>query len=88
MKKRLQQLAEHAQQVADCANRAIESSSAATEMNALNDAMMAYRSAAVFYLTHPSIADYVRADARKHSPETREAIERIADLIDRLNEPD
>ena len=88
MKKRLQELAERAQRVTDCANRAIETSAAAIEMNALNDAMVAYRGAAVFYLTHPSIADYVRADARKHSPETREAIERIADLIDRLNEPD
>ena len=48
--------------------------------------MMAYRAAAVHYLTHPSIADYVRADALKYSGETRDALQRIAQLIDSLSE--
>ncbi|GMM92240.1 hypothetical protein MTsN3n11_05420 [Qipengyuania sp. MTN3-11] len=55
-------------------------------MRALNEAMIAYRGAAVFYLTQPSIADFVRADALRYDKQTREAMERIADLIDRLNE--
>jgi hypothetical protein len=88
MQQRLEQIAERAQTVADCAKQALQSNASPSAMTALNEAMVAYRGAAMHYLTHPSIADYVRADARKHNAETREAIERIADLIDRLNEPD
>ena len=86
MDQRLSKIAETALHVADCAKRAIETSAATKEMNELNRAMMAYRAAAVHYLTHPSIADYVRADALKYSGETRDALQRIAQLIDSLSE--
>lgn len=88
MESRLSRIADCAQCVADCARKAIESSSATNDMNALHDAMVAYRAAAVHYMTHPSIADYLRADALKYSGDTRDAIERIAELIDRLTESD
>ena len=86
MKSRLLELADRATRVAECARAAEVADGAAHAMTSLNEAMLAYRKAAVFYLTHPSVADYVRADALKYGPEAREALESIATLIDRLNE--
>ncbi|MBX7496987.1 hypothetical protein K3172_14085 [Qipengyuania sp. 6B39] len=50
--------------------------------------MVKYRTAAIAYIAHPSVGDYVRADARRYTGEAREAVERIADLIDSLCELD
>ncbi|WP_390548118.1 hypothetical protein [Qipengyuania sp. MTN3-11] len=86
MEQHLAKLATCADRVAQCARDALASSEGRDEMRALNEAMIAYRGAAVFYLTQPSIADFVRADALRYDKQTREAMERIADLIDRLNE--
>lgn len=84
MERKLKLLASKARDVAVCAEAA-----AAGEDSAMSDllqAMMAYRQAAVAYLAHPSVGDYVRFDAAKYKGETREALERIAELIDRLND--
>lgn len=57
-----------------------------TSFDALHQAMMAYRAAAVGYMAHPSVGDYVRKDALRHQGATRDAIEQIASLIDDLND--
>ncbi|MAH14314.1 MAG: hypothetical protein CMN65_00885 [Sphingomonadaceae bacterium] len=57
-----------------------------TSLDALHRAMMAYRAAAVKYIAHPSVGDFVRADAARYEGETRQAVEQIAALIDQLNE--
>lgn len=59
-----------------------------TSHDELHKAMMAYRAAAVKYIAHPSVGDYVRADAGRYEGETREAVEKIASLIDQLNDLD
>ena len=51
-------------------------------MDALLIAMMGYRTAAIYYLAHPSVRDFVKAQALKYDGDTRDAIERKADLID------
>ncbi len=55
-------------------------------MDALLIAMMDYRAVAICYLAHPSVGYFVKAQALKYDGDTREAIERIADLIDSLNQ--
>lgn len=55
-------------------------------MDALLIAMMGYRTAAIYYLAHPSVRDFVKAQALKYDGDTRDAIERKADLIDSLNQ--
>ena len=40
------------------------------------------------YIAHPSVGDYVRADAFRYAGETREAVEKIVSLVDQLNNLD
>ncbi|MEO1969456.1 MAG: hypothetical protein ABGW87_12180 [Sphingomonadaceae bacterium] len=83
MQNKLLLLAERAEAVAklaaDLAEHAID------DHAELHRAMVDYRAAAVAYIAHPSVSDYVRADALRYSGETSDAIDRIADLIDQLN---
>lgn len=83
MQKKLSALAQCATKIARIANnlRADDTS----DHEELHRAMMEYRAAAVAYLAHPSVSDYIRADALRYDGEAREAVERIADLIDKLN---
>lgn len=84
MKQKLKLLAERATKVAQAAQSArIEKPGG---MEELHEAMIGYREAAIAYIADPSVAQYVRFDALKYDGETREALERIADLIDSLNE--
>lgn len=85
MENSLKALALRARSVAKHADAAAAGD--AESMSELLKAMMAYRAAAVGYLAHPSVGDYVRFDAAKYEGETREALERIAELIDHLNNP-
>lgn len=84
MKQTLQTISRRAQEVATIAAELAEADS--HDHAELHRAMVEYRSAALAYMAHPSVADYVRADARRYSGEAREAVERIADLIDGLCE--
>lgn len=86
MKIKLECLSERAQRVATIAADLAGSNS--HDHTDLHRAMVEYRSAAISYMAHPSVGDYVRADARRYDGETREAVERIADLIDGLCELD
>lgn len=83
MKNKLLLLAEKAKTVAMVAADLSERES--DDHGELHLAMIEYRAAAVAYIAHPSVSDYVRADALKYTGQTRDAIERIADLIDQLN---
>lgn len=86
MELKLQNLSQRAREVAKIAGDLARSQ---TQDHAeLHRAMVAYRGAAIAYMAHPSVGDYVRADARRYSGEAREAVERIADLIDGLCELD
>lgn len=86
MKPKLENLSKHAEAVAKIADDLARSGS--HDHAELHRAMVEYREAAIAYMAHPSVGDYVRADARRYTGATREAVERIADLIDRLSEPD
>ncbi len=85
MENSLKTLALHAREVADQADAAATGDPLST--SEILKAMMAHRAPAVAHLAHPSVGDYVRFDAAKYSGETREALERIAELIDHLNVP-
>ncbi|MBX7532037.1 hypothetical protein K3165_03755 [Qipengyuania sp. 1XM1-15A] len=84
MKKGLDDLAARARDVAEKAIAAKDGKP--TSHDALHKAMMAYRAAAVKYIAHPSVGDFVRADAARYEGETRDAVEKIASLIDQLND--
>lgn len=84
MQKGLDDLAARARDVANKAMAAKDGKP--TSHDALHKAMMAYRAAAVKYIAHPSVGDFVRADASRYQGETREAVEKIASLIDQLND--
>ena len=84
MKLKLEELSRRAERVREVASDLAESGS--EDHSALLEAIMAYRAAVVAYMAHPSMSNYVRKDALQYTGETRIAIERIADLIDRLNE--
>ncbi len=84
MEKSLTRLAACARDVAERAEAAQDGRQGS--MDRLHKAMMEYRAAAVGYVAHPSVGDFVRADACRYDGETRRAVERIADLIDHLNE--
>lgn len=83
MQSTLKQLAYCARAVAEKAELAQENP---TEMDHLLVAMLAYRKAAIRYLAHPTIGDLIKAQALKYDGQTREAVERIAELVDRINE--
>lgn len=84
MQKKLSALAQCATEVARIAHKLRADDTGDHEE--LHRAMMEYRAAAVAYLAHPSVGDYVRADALRYHGEARQAVERIADLIDLLNQ--
>lgn len=84
MEESLRSLALRAREVAVAAEEAADQRP--SSMDKLHKAMMAYREAAQGYIAHPSVGDFVRADAVRYQGETREAVEKIADLIDKLNE--
>ena len=83
MKQKLETLARRAERVRALATALAESGS--PDHAALHEAILEYRAAVVAYMAHPSVSNYVRKDALQYTGETREAIERIADLIDKLN---
>jgi hypothetical protein len=85
MQQKLETLARRADRVAVLARELAESGAA--DHTALHEAILEYRSAVVAYGAHPAVSNYVRKDALQYTGETRAAIERIADLIDKLNEP-
>lgn len=80
----LEDLAARARDVAEKAVAAKDGRPSSRD--ALHQAMMDYRAAAVKYIAHPSVGDFVRSDAARYKGETREAIEKIASLIDELND--
>ena len=82
MEDALDRLAHCARHVADKADLAREKPAA---MDQLLGAMMEYRAAAIGYLAHPTIGDFIKAQALKYDGETRDAVERIAELVDSLN---
>ncbi|MBU2340070.1 MAG: hypothetical protein KKE77_02355 [Alphaproteobacteria bacterium] len=82
MKNALEELARCARNVAEKADVARENPAAADQ---LLEAMIDYRGAALGYLAHPTMGDLIKAQALKYSGETREAVERIAELVDSLN---
>lgn len=84
MKQKLQELSSRAEQVAKIASELANSNS--QDHEPLLEAIIYYRAAVVAYMAHPTVSNYVRKDALQYAGETREAIERIADLIDKLNE--
>lgn len=84
MKQKLEELSRRAERVRAVASDLAESGS--EDHSALLEAIMVYRAAVVAYMAHPSMSNYVRKDALQYTGEARIAIERIADLIDRLNE--
>lgn len=86
MELKLQNLSQRAREVARIAADLARSGD--DDHSELHRAMVEYRSAAIGYMAHPSVGDYVRADARRYDGETREAVERIADLIDGLCDPE
>ncbi|MEE2793671.1 MAG: hypothetical protein VX512_02410 [Pseudomonadota bacterium] len=83
MKQKLETLACRAERVTALATALAESGS--QDHSALLEAIIEYRAAVVAYMAHPSVSNYVRKDALQYTGETRAAIERIADLIDKLN---
>lgn len=83
MKQKLETLASRAERVAALAKALVVNDS--NDHSALHEAILEYRAAVVAYMAHPSVSNYVRKDALQYTGETREAIERIADLIDKLN---
>lgn len=83
MQKKLLMLAETAEAVAKVAADLAHQET--SDHGELHRVMIEYRAAAVAYIAHPSVSDYVRADALKYTGEARHAVERIADLIDQLN---
>lgn len=85
MKQKLETLARRAETVAALANGL--ASSGSTDHTALHKAILDYRAAVVAYSADPAVSNYVRKDALQYNGETRAAIERIAELIDKLNEP-
>lgn len=82
MKDALEKLAHCAREVAEKAEAARTRSAA---MDALLEAMMRYREAAIGYLAHPTVGDLIKAQALKYDGEARDAVERIAELVDSLN---
>lgn len=82
MKDALERLAHRAREVADKAEAARGNPGA---MNPLFGAMMEYREAALAYFAHPTMGDLIKAQALKYDGPAREAVERIAELIDSLN---
>lgn len=83
MKNALEKLAHSAREVA---NKADVARGNPAEMDQLLETMINYRAAALGYLAHPTMGDLIKAQARKYDGETREAVERIAELVDSLNE--
>ncbi len=83
MKQKLETLACRAERVTALATALAESGS--QDHSALLEVIIEYRAAVVAYMAHPSVSNYVRKDALQYTGETRAAIERIADLIDKLN---
>lgn len=83
MKDALEKLASCARNVAEKAETARENPAA---MDHLLEAMIDYRAAALGYLAHPTMGDLIKAQALKYDGKTREAVERIAELVDSLNE--
>lgn len=82
MENALDRLADCARDVAEKADLAREKPAA---MDLLLTAMMEYREAAIGYLAHPTVGDLIKAQALKYDGETRDAMERIAELVDSLN---
>lgn len=82
MKNALDKLTHCARDVAEKADLAREKSAA---MDLLLKSMMEYRGAAIGYLAHPTVGDLIKAQALKYDGETRDAVERIAELVDSLN---
>jgi malonyl CoA-acyl carrier protein transacylase len=70
----------------DVAEKAEMARKKPTESDPLLLAMMKYRQAAIGYLAHPTVGDLIKAQALKYDGETRAAVERIAELVDSLNE--
>lgn len=85
MKQKLEALSRRAERVAVLANELAMNGS--QDHSALHEAILDYRAAVVAYSAHPAVSNYVRKDALQYTGETRAAIERIAELIDKLNEP-
>lgn len=83
MKNALEKLAHSACEVAEKAKVAQENPAA---MDQLLEAMIDYRAAALCYLAHPTMGDLIKAQALEYDGETREAVERIAELVDSLNQ--
>jgi len=79
----LEKLAHCAREVAEKAELARGNPAA---MDQLLEAMIDYRAAALGYLAHPTMGDLIKAQALKYDGKTREAVERIAELVDSLNE--
>lgn len=84
MEKKLLAIADRAEKLAGLAREAAADTS--VDHGKLHLAMMDLRAATVAYLAHPSVSAYVRLDAQRYSGQAREAVDRIADLIDQLNE--
>ena len=84
MNEGLGELAGRAREVAEKAIAAKDGKP--TSFDALHQAMMEYRASAVRYLAHPSVGDYVRKGALRYDGAAREAVEKIATLIDDLND--
>lgn len=83
MHEKLTIISQRATEVARIANELMQDSE--SDHGELHQAMMYYRAAAVAYLADPSVSEYVRLDALRYTGQAREAVERIADLIDQLN---
>lgn len=83
MKNALEKLAHRARDVAEKAEAARENPAG---MDALFAAMLEYRAAALGYFAHPTMGDLIKAQALKYDGPTREAVERIAELVDSLNQ--
>lgn len=83
MKDTLEKLAHCARNVAEKAEAARENPAA---MDPLLGAMLEYREAALSYFAHPTMGDLIKAQALKYDGPTREAVERIAELVDSLNQ--
>lgn len=84
MEEGLKRLAARAREVAEKAESARHGSP--VSMDALHRAMIDYRRAAMAYMAHPSVGDSIRSDATRYTGETRAVVERIAELVDHLNE--
>lgn len=75
--------------LANCAREVAEQAESARVTPAAIDplfvAMLKYREAALCYFAHPTMGDLIKAQALKYDGQTREAVERIAELVDSLN---